>query len=84
MFTARRGYILGVGILAASYPGAGLAAPTTQPTTASSNEVILLDSFGRAVVIPREDIPRSLQPRVGVGLQNQLPKLLSLNASQNR
>jgi porin len=44
---------------------------------ASSNsppsELLLLDSLGRAVIVPTNQVPQSLQPPAGVGLRRQTP-----------
>jgi len=49
-----------------------------EPTSSSSppHELLLLDSLGRAVIVPTNQVPQSLQPPVSVGLQRQTPNPL--------
>ncbi len=73
MLRLQRGRIFGLGFCAIIAAPPVRAFAEERPSTQPSDDVLLLDSLGRIVVVPREDVPRSLQPRATLGLENQIP-----------
>ena len=47
--------------------------PAPGPASARPDEVLLIDSLGRAVSVPRSSLPQSLLPPAEVSLANQVP-----------
>ncbi len=46
---------------------------TSTDTNADTNDVLLLDSMGRLVVVPTNEVPSQLQPPSDVGVKDQIP-----------
>lgn len=69
----RSGHIFCLGLSALIAGASPVALADASPPTQPSDDVLLLDSLGRIVIVPREAVPRGLQPPARIGLQNQIP-----------
>jgi porin len=62
-------------VLSIALTGVSLAALAAGTDTSSSpaNDMLLLDSLGRVVKVPTNEVPSELQPPANVGLKQQVP-----------
>ena len=52
--------------------GAAWAAPTVESNSVPGN-LLLLDSLGRVVSVPANEVPSALRPAAGLGMERQIP-----------
>ena len=63
----------GWGVAVATVLSAMAAFAADPASRTPPNEMLLLDSLGRAVTVATNQVPQSLQPSAAVGLQHQIP-----------
>lgn len=69
-----------IGFALAALSATAFAAGTNSPGSASG-DVLLLDSLGRVVAVPTNEVPSALRPTTGAELQRQIPWAPAFTAS---
>lgn len=69
-FTALRQTVLAAALMAASATAFAEGTNTSGPP---SGDMLLLDSMGRVVSVPTNEVPSALQPGAAIGLGSQIP-----------